>query len=361
MAVMTVSSNDTRLGNTAAGFSSEASDGPTSAYSPPRYSPVRYSPVSGRRVAFTLVELLVVIAIIGVLVSLLLPAVQSARESARRMDCSNRLRQLGISLQNHHDAVGHLPIPPWNTPDLGSLPVTFQILPYIEEVNLSGLFDPTLSFNENQLVRQTHLQAFQCPSDESIQFPLSGADGGGDRGGDYKGNYGLNWGQGDWGQNPAPRVRNAAGFPPALGPFERKFDNPGTQFRQITDGLSNTMLMLEMIQAPTGSSSREIDRRGRLWKAYAGSNQISTQTGPNSTEPDLIQQCVNRPDDNLPCDRNVGWNNQRMASRSRHPGGVTVVMCDVSVHFISEDIDLVAWQARSSMAAGDLEDAAAAP
>ena len=304
---------------------------------------------------FTLVELLVVIAIIGVLVALLLPAVQSARESARRMDCSNRLRQLGLSLQNHHDAVGHLPIPPWNTPDLGSIPVTFQLLPYIEELNLSGLFDPTLSFNENQLVRETHLEAFQCPSDESVQFPLASADAGGDRGGDYKGNYGLNWGQGDWGQTSSRRTLNAAGLPPEVGPFERRQKNAGTQFRQITDGLSNTMLMLEMIQAPTTATSNEIDRRGRLWKAYAGSNQISTQTGPNSSERDLIQQCVDRPDDNLPCSTSVAWLSQRMASRSRHPGGVNVVMCDVSVQYVSEDVDLWAWQVRSSMAGGDLE------
>lgn len=305
--------------------------------------------------AFTLVELLVVIAIIGVLVALLLPAVQAARESARRIDCSNRIRQLGISAQNHHDALGYLPIPPWNTPDLGSLPVTFQLLPYIEEINLAGLFDPTLSFNENRLVRESHLVAFQCPSDESVRYPLSGADGGGDRGGDYKGNYGLNWGQGDWGQQASRRTVNAAGLPAEVGPFERIKENPGTQFRQITDGLSNTMLMMEMIQAPTGDTSGNIDRRGRLWKAYAGSNQISTQTGPNASEPDLIQQCINRPEDNLPCSTSVAWLSQRMASRSRHPSGVNVVMCDVSVQFVSNDIDLWAWQVRSSMAGGDTQ------
>ncbi len=307
-------------------------------------------------VGFTLVELLVVIAIIGVLVALLLPAVQAARESARRIDCSNRIRQLGLSGQNHHDALGHLPIPPWNTPDLGSLPVTFQLLPYIEESNLAGLFDATLSFNENRLVRESHLVAFQCPSDESVRYPLSGSDAGGDRGGDYKGNYGLNWGQGDWGQKNSRRTVNAAGLPAEVGPFERIKDNPGTEFRQITDGLSNTMLMMEMIQAPTDASGSGIDRRGRLWKAYAGSNQISTQTGPNSSDPDIIQQCVDSVQDNLPCSTRVSnWLIQRMASRSRHPGGVNVVMCDVSVQFINEDIDLWAWQVRSSMAGGDTE------
>lgn len=307
------------------------------------------------RFAFTLVELLVVIAIIGVLVALLLPAVQAARESARRIDCANKIRQLGLSAQNHHDTVGYLPIPPWNTPDLGSLPVTFQLLPYIEEVNLTGLFDPNLSFNENQLVRESHLEAFQCPSDESIRFPLANADGGDDRGGDYKGNYGLNWGQGDWGQKNSRRTVNAIGQPAEVGPFQRLQDNPGTQFRQITDGLSHTMLLLEMIQAPTGNARGEIDRRGRLWKAYAGSNQISTQTGPNTDEPDLIQECIHRAEENLPCSTGVAWLSQRMASRSRHPGGVNVAMCDVSVQFITDDIDLWAWQVRSSMAGGDTE------
>ena len=298
---------------------------------------------------FTLVELLVVIAIIGVLVALLLPAVQSARQAARRTQCSNKLRQLGIATQNHESALRHLPIPPWNTPDLGSIPVTYQLLGYMEESALAKRFDRTLSFNDNIAVTKEYLGAFHCPSDQSVLFPVVGDDGA--NGGDYKGNYGMNWGQGDWGQKNT-RTRNAWDRPAEVGPFERKRVNKGTRFRQITDGLSQTLLLLEMIQAP--STIDQIDRRGRLWKAYAGSNQISTHTTPNSTLADRIQQCIDDPANNLPCTTQVGWWHQRMASRSRHQGGVNALRCDASVHFVTDSVSIHTWQALSSMAGGEV-------
>lgn len=304
----------------------------------------------GFRAGFTLVELLVVIAIIGILVALLLPAVQSAREAARRTACLTKLSQLALAAQNHHDTRGHLPIPPWNTPDVGSIPITYQFLQFIEESAVAAEFDPTIGFNDNTDVTRHYLGAYHCPSDESILFPEIGDDLA--SGGDYKGNYGMNWGQGYWGQTSAS-ARNAWGQRALLGPFERKRDNPGVEFRQITDGLSKTMLLLEMIQAPT--EQRRPDRRGRLWKAYAGSNQITTHVTPNSSEPDMVQQCVDQPNDNLPCRTSVGWLDQRMASRSRHPGGVHVVLCDGSSRFVTDDIELMAWQAASSMAGGETE------
>ena len=196
--------------------------------------------------------------------------------TARRLSCTNKFKQLALAAQNHHDSEGHLPIPPWNTPDVGSIPVTYQLLPYIEEPALAGLFDPSIGFNYNIAVTWKYLAAFHCPSDESIRFPEVGDDGA--NGGDFKGNFGMNWGQGFWVRRNTS-ARNVWGNLAELGPFERKLENPGVQFRQITDGLSNTMLFLEMIQAP--SSEGALDRRGRLWKAYAGSNQITTHTPPN--------------------------------------------------------------------------------
>ena len=228
---------------------------------------------------------------------------------------------------------------------MGSIPIYFQLLPFVEEPAVVALFDPNLGFNDNFAVTNSYISITHCPSDEPVVFFPTG---------DYKGNYGMNWGQGDWGQNNT-RARNAWGQRSLLGPFQRKLENTGTQFRQITDGLSHTMLMMEMIQAPSEDVAEKIDRRGRLWKAYAGTNQLSTQTGPNSTEPDLIHQCVDRPELNLPCDTRIGWWNQRMAARSRHPGGVHIGMCDGSARFETDNIDLKAWQAMSSMAGGETE------
>src|SRR3954454_4369541 len=87
-----------------------------------------------RRHGFTLIELLVVIAIIGVLVALLLPAVQMAREAARRTQCTNNLKQLGIAMHNHHDTEGTFPYGAWNTTPLATW--TFRVLPYLEQTTV---------------------------------------------------------------------------------------------------------------------------------------------------------------------------------------------------------------------------------
>src|SRR3954454_5903389 len=123
--------------------------------------------LAGLRRAFTLVELLVVIAIIGVLVALLLPAVQAAREAARRMQCQNNLKQIGLASHNHHDVVGELP--------RAYSPVTglswhVYILPYIEQQALYNNFDLTTannthtSANRNDPYGLVILKAYQCPS-----------------------------------------------------------------------------------------------------------------------------------------------------------------------------------------------------
>jgi prepilin-type N-terminal cleavage/methylation domain-containing protein len=118
-----------------------------------------------RAAGFTLVELLVVIAIIGVLVALLLPAVQAAREAARRASCSNNLRQLGIALHNYHDTLGSLPVArnPW--PLVHS--ALARLLPYTEQENLQRLVDFTvpLSHANNQAATQVPVKLFVCPSD----------------------------------------------------------------------------------------------------------------------------------------------------------------------------------------------------
>src|ERR1044071_4083195 len=123
-----------------------------------------------RSSGFTLVELLVVIAIIGVLVALLLPAVQMAREAARRMQCSNNLKQIGRALHNHHDAIKVFPPGQIHTSTSGEPYTTtwgIELLPYLEQANLQARYDKTQlpTTANNVLVLQTRIKSYICPSD----------------------------------------------------------------------------------------------------------------------------------------------------------------------------------------------------
>jgi prepilin-type N-terminal cleavage/methylation domain-containing protein/prepilin-type processing-associated H-X9-DG protein len=132
---------------------------------------------------FTLVELLVVIAIIGVLVALLLPAVQAARESARRMQCSNNLKQIGLALQNHHDVLQVFPPGQIHTSSSGEPYITtwgIELLPYLEQANLQARYDKTIAPTSasNVLVLQTRIKSYICPSDlntTKLEMPASGS------------------------------------------------------------------------------------------------------------------------------------------------------------------------------------------
>jgi len=136
---------------------------------------------------FTLVELLVVIAIIGILVALLLPAVQAARESARRLHCTNNLRQFGIALQNYHDVNERFPpgsvginpetltFTPAYSQDHKRTPFCVYVLPYLEEGSRFALYDFEKHFYQNQKLIGGYFAVWHCPSGESVQF--FGGDG----------------------------------------------------------------------------------------------------------------------------------------------------------------------------------------
>src|SRR5437762_7032383 len=138
--------------------------------------------VERRRAAFTLVELLVVIAIIGVLVALLLPAVQAAREAARRSQCTNNLRQMAIGLHNYHDVNQSFPI---NYRPVTNGPYSWMqaILPYIEQANLYNQITicGIQSLPNNTLVAHTVIKTYRCPSDGLLQngMLIGASDGGG--------------------------------------------------------------------------------------------------------------------------------------------------------------------------------------
>ena len=331
-----------------------------------------------RRRAFTLVELLVVIAIIGILVALLLPAVMASREASRRASCQNNLHQLGIALQNHVSAKQAFPAGSTTVHSQVKVagrgkkkkvtklvpankfkpPRTFiaDLLPYIEMATLAAQYDDKRGVKENVKrlggERPLHLAVMQCPSDGRVQAwdPKTREEG------EYKGNYGLNWGR---------LGETYPEYPKWRGPFYVGYGAPPAD---IKDGASNTLAMMEMIQAPSrpGDDGPEEDRRGRLWLALPGGFQISTILPPNSkpcaeyttsTKWPLTVDgadhgaCIDQP--YLPCTRSGVREEQYIGSRSRHAAGVNAVMCDGAARLFSNAIDLNVWQALSSEAEQD--------
>jgi len=284
----------------------------------------------------------VVIAIIATLIGLLLPAVQSAREAARRSSCSNNQKQLGLSMHNYHTAKGRLPPGRQSfvisTSGTRWSPTVAFLLPFIEERGRADLYDFKKNWDEQIGLVGQMIPPYQCPSDTSQVMDQALAVGG-----DRKGNYGLNFGQNT----------NGVAFLVARGkaPFAGKY---GARFSEITDGTSKTLMLMEMIQAPSGAG-QVVDRRARIWNPSGGTYQVFTKETPNAKAND-VTLCADRPEIGLPCTNVSGSEGTyTMASRSRHVGGVTVAFCDASVRFVADDVDRAAWQAASSINLGEVE------
>jgi len=294
------------------------------------------------RRAFTLVELLVVIAIIGVLVALLLPAVQSAREAARRMSCQNNLKQLGLSMHNHHDTYRAM------TPTMGENGCcwgTWQvlILPFMEQKNVSDLYvnwggtdatGPRYGAAPNTTnVTNNRFKAFSCPSDVN-NTPIAKMT---------NHNYALNHGNTGNGQQATLNGVRFGQAPFARAEIGKKL---GKRLAQVTDGTSMTILAAEVRQ---GKGS---DLRGFTWWGDAAA--MTAYLPPNSSQPDVIYTpgyCKSPPQNaqNPPCTGTPTATNPSMfASRSQHPGGVQLVMCDGSVRFMQNQVAINTWRALST-------------
>ncbi len=298
-----------------------------------------------RRTGFTLVELLVVIAIIGVLIALLLPAVQQAREAARRMTCSNHQKQLGLSMHNYHDT--HKVFPPgtfaaglnqsMSTPphSMSWMPV---LLPFMEQGNLyDQLYPYMLTRNSNAFpsnLFNTKIETLMCPSDPN-RGQTGEVHGTSDPPPDYNdgfhGNYLLCNGK----EQVTTTTDNDA-----TGMF---FYQSRTDFSSALDGTANTVMAAEILLVKSNVSGKR-DWRGRYYRADHLSSIFSTQYPPNTTVSDRMRTCEGSPTNPIyaPCTQDT--NTQVIYSRSNHPGGALATLMDASVQFVPETINVNIWQ-----------------
>jgi prepilin-type N-terminal cleavage/methylation domain-containing protein len=317
---------------------------------------------------FTLVELLVVIAIIGVLVALLLPAVQAAREAARRAQCSNRLKQLGLAMHNYESANLCFPTGTINaSPASGSIaagddpngrngagPIGIGA-PWIC-LMLSYLEQPGLLANSNLIISQRpevvdwygnatyaatpignkHFDAMDCPSHPFVDEQLANGTGMEHL---ARGNYCANYGS--WGYGGIHTKNPLTG-----GLFG---NNHKIGFQDVIDGTSNTLAFSELkhrLPSSTGPSLQ--DTRGTWAYGAMGANIFTTRNGPNSSVPDGVWGCRNFPalPVHMPCVQ-IGspYTEMHAAARGYHPGGVMACLGDGSTRFFSNNTSLVVWTA----------------
>ncbi|WP_417388927.1 DUF1559 domain-containing protein [Gimesia sp.] len=288
------------------------------------------------RTGFTLIELLVVIAIIAILIALLLPAVQQAREAARRSTCKNNVKQIGLALHNYHET--HRCFPPgWVQPSTSascqpsvSSPSGCRpgwgwgtmLLPFIDQANMYN----ALNVKSTQLVvtpsteSKTTIPLFRCPSDTGSQLNS-------DRGGHATSNYKANYGSRGTGTSINTSPHNAAG---GNGSF---WSNSNTRLRDLTDGASNTVLIGETARGRVGSTTYN----GGIWVGYYDNGKTASVVWKTENHPGSL------------INGTLAW-----AFSSQHTGGAHFLLGDGGVRFLSENIDGTTYENLGKISDGNV-------
>jgi prepilin-type N-terminal cleavage/methylation domain-containing protein/prepilin-type processing-associated H-X9-DG protein len=340
-----------------------------------------------RRRGFTLIELLVVIAIIGILIALLLPAVQKVREAANRMKCANNLKQMCLAVHNYESTFATLPA------GAGPLPTKFLdvdndsrasvqalILPYIEQNNKYNQFDLNYEVNgrpENQLARQQDISIYLCPSDPSTASFLESGSVAPDGRSNYFGNVGANAYSG----NLDPATAGLFNFESNEKVFVKNGALISVRIGEITDGTSNTAMFSEVKRGNYAGSHPRVDLWDARYFGFSGADKdlippascntdgnslrytglkyyrnlmttsVYTHTmAPNSKGGDCIDLNARSGDGQ------AAFLAAHIAARSFHTGGVNTAFADGSVRFIRDSIDIVTWRALGTRSGGETVD-----
>jgi prepilin-type N-terminal cleavage/methylation domain-containing protein/prepilin-type processing-associated H-X9-DG protein len=321
------------------------------------------SQIPNPKSAFSLVELLVVITIVGVLAALLLPAVQAAREAARRAQCTNNLKQIGLALHNYHAALGSFP--PGNLnysagrcPGMDEPTASYAawygnwaiaILPYMEQAALFDRYDLRYANQspENRAVRETTVATYLCPSDSpagGLAVPATGPANA--AGAKYAlGSYRAVSGRSDDASNYLDSEMMFDYKRESRGPIHGTFVATAwgfsvERFRDIKDGTSNTLLVGEST-TPPGAGYRT------FWAYSYAYYSMSAATAQARTLWGDYDRCAAAGDPNnvAPCKR--GWG-------SFHPQGANFVFCDGTVHFLEAAIDMGLFADSATIDGGEI-------
>ena len=300
------------------------------------------------RKGFTLVELLVVIAIIGVLVALLLPAVQSAREAARRMQCQNHQKQICLALHNYHDTFNRFPPGQWNNFYTNDAPWirgcwVQPTLPYLEQKNLYDVYDEARKTNGDWALlcpnKDTKIKTLNCPSDSNspkTQTRDTNTVNGAAVMQGLHTNYVVCSGSTVYGTGGL----NLEGIF-----YTKSF----LRFADVVDGTSNTLMLSEICVVPDTTAN---DLRGRYCNSWEGNSWFTTLNPPNTSVRDTqVYQGVSIKQAPQTTIANNGT--QALYARSYHPSGVDASLGDVSVRFISNTINALVYKALGTRNGGE--------